>query len=303
MESGMSETPALELLEVSVDSPQSVPDAAPARQHRPLVLTIGLVAALLAGVGFLTLRPDAGAAPALATPLPSPQARAAAPPAGIEGFAELFVTSYLTGEGGMPLRHFYAAAPVEPDSTATRFVRHIAALSIAPLASGGWQVHLAADVLAHDGVGYQPHGVQHFAVGVVATATGLAATGLPVQIPAPVPAPIPSGQGMAPIEDAGLVALVEGFLGAYLAGDGDLRAFVDTAAGISAVTPAPFHRVAIDELHGTALDERRIWLRSLATAEDRYGSMVVEHHLVVSGVDGTWSIERLETGPPPLPSD
>lgn len=285
--------PALELLEVAFDAPPAPPPAAPAppRSHWRVVAAIAVaVAVALVMVSW---------SPTTAEEPPLPQAGLIPPtPDGIAGFAEMFLSTYLTAgaeDAVERLAAFYPAAPEPTEHGVDRFLRHVATLAATPAGDGAWELRLAADVLVHDGVGYRADGIHHYLVGVLDTPQGFTATSLPVRIPAPAPAPIAAtGTGIA-VDDPGLLALIDGFLAAYLTGAGDVRSFTTADASIVAVAPPPFRTVRIDSL--TAVGQAPTQLRVVATGTDGTAELRLEYHLRVAHIGGALAIEHLGSTP------
>lgn len=294
------EVPALELLEVAFDTPQDrSSDDRPARSASPK-WRIALALAIAAGltISAAALLRDPGPA-AVATPSQAVDT-APAPPEGIAGFAELFVSTYLTAGGSdrpEQLRVFYAAAPEPALTSSSHFIRHVAVLGVHAAGGRSWELHVAADVLVHDGVGYQSDGIHHYLVGVVAAGHGFAATSLPIRIATPPPAAIAAVDAGADVADAGLAALVDGFLAAYLTGNGDLRRFVAPDAPIAAVAPPPFSAITVDRLTGVALDASSLKVHVLATGHTATTELRVEYHLLADRTDGVWRIAAMTATP------
>lgn len=228
-----------------------------------------------------------------------------APPVGLEGFAESFVATYLTasGESGLEsLRRFYATPPEGATSdVGDRYVMRAVAIDATALTRDAWELRVAADVLEFDGTGYTSDGTHYYLVGVVNTESGLTATSLPARVATPPPAPIAVAAAAAPVEDPGTLALVDGFLDAYLTGKGDLRSFVAEPRLVAPVTPPPFETVVRTSLSATAAGDGTQRLRILATGTGTNGVVtVVEYHLSVVVNGGAYAIGQVHGGPPPI---
>lgn len=293
----MEVPPPLELLEVAVDTSTD----APAPSTRPLqpraraALVGGILIAVVVTAIWATREPHGAAAP--------PTDRLA-PPHGLEGFAEMFVSTYLTAagdDGVTELRQFYAAGPVAAELNGNdRWVTRTAAVAVERRSPQQWQVTVAADVLTFDGTGYRRNGVQHYLVGVVEGASGLAATSLPVRTPAPPPAPIPVVAGGTAIDDPAVAALVGGFLDAYLTGMGDLRAYASADLGDG--VPDGFASVSVTDITGMPDPGGVLQLRVRGTATERSGETIpVEYYLAVAADGATMRIA--EVAATPLPAD
>ena len=290
--------PPLELLDIELDHVReaATPPAGAVRRPSMRAVAITLVVGALA-VGAIW-RSGLVDGPGSTTPPLDPAA-----PAGIGDFAELFVATYLTAtgeDGSTELRRYYAAAPVAPDSaTADRYVMRTAALTVRQLAPSYWEVGVAADVLIHDGVGYQRDGIHHYLVGVVESAAGYAATSLPSRVAAPGAASIPAVASGVPIEDPAMHTLVDGFLNAYLTGAGDLGGYVSADAELESPVGAAFTAVSVRDVSGLAARDGSAWLRVTGIAIGPTGSQLpIEYHLVVVTEGGTLGVESVAAGPP-----
>lgn len=285
--------PPLELLEVAVDHDPDPPAPSPrsVRLWVRAAAIAGVVVAMVAGAYWAVSVPSGDAVRDDGTP----------PPHGLEGFAEMYVATYLTAagnEGAAELRRFYAAGP---DGTelhgAARWVAQTAAVAVSQPSPGQWEVTVAADVLSYDGDGYRRDGVQHYLVGVVEDpAGGLAAASLPARIPAPPPAPLPAASSGAVIDDPAVGALVAGFLDAYLTGAGDLRSYASEE--VSPGVPTAFVAVSVTDITGMLDTEGLLRLRVRGTARDAgEKTLPIEYHLVVVAQGATMRIAQVTAGP------
>ncbi len=291
------DAPPLELLNVCLDTPgpELVPqEPAPTSARWRWAIAAFLVAGLL--VGFLSLARE----PQPLDPRLSP---AAVPPVGLSGFAELYVSTYLTASGperASSIAAFYRAAPaMAAPGDVDRFVTRAVVLDATRTGGATWAVRVAADVLVYDQGGYVSDGRHHYVVGVLAAGDGFAATSLPARIADPPAAPIPAGPTWESVDDPGTLALAVGFLRAYLLGEGDLRAYAP-AAELSAATPPPFVDLSVVEIERIPLAPGTDHVRVLATVTPARGSALrTEYHLVVTDEDGTRRVRALVAGPPP----
>lgn len=296
--------PTLELLEVNLDPAARVDleTSSPPQRRSPWRLATAAVAVVaLAALGFAVTRPGS---PAAATPTPE-LVQAVQPPTGIIGFAELYVSTYLTATGPGRRDHvaaFYPSAPSLEEAVATRFIRNIATLDAIDHGDGRWELHVAADVLVHDGKGYLADGIHHYVVGVLDTPHGFTATNLPMRIPEPPRAPVAATAGGSAVEDTALVALIDGFVNAYFAGRGDLRAYVAPGTAITGISPPPFDDVVVDTIDARPLAAGLIELHVIATGSSSRGELSIEQRLNVATSAGTYRIERVTALPPGLPS-
>lgn len=206
-------------------------------------------------------------------------------PAGPGGFAELFVSAYLTaGEGTEDsLAPFLPGArdvTLSADAGAQR-VRELAAVQVREVSSGYWSVTVAARVVAtgaagtgakrdsepseddgsEEGARSASSGsvLRFFQVPVRSGAGGaLAAAALPAEVGAPLSGEAPSlayGQS-APVratDPAG--QMLAGFFAAYLAGSGQVERYLSPGTVLSAVSPAPYARVEVAQVSETGTDD------------------------------------------------
>lgn len=237
------------------------------RAYAVRATTIGLWALVgvsaLAGLAGLATR-SAPATAAVTEPVP--------PSVSAEGFAEMFVATYLgAGEEDRDeaLAPFYPGATLQLEpNLATLYVTRTATVAASEVSEGYWAVTVAAEVLepaAEDA--YRPGGTRFYQVGVVEADGALAATSLPGQVPAPATAEAPElgvegfrrADGSEPTTEA-----MQGFFAALVAGDGELDRYVAPGTGLRAVDPAPYASVEVE----------RVALRSLNEAEDAYRALV-----------------------------
>jgi hypothetical protein len=139
---------------------------------RAIALVLWLLVASSAVAGFLAFaRVDAAA--------PSGDTR----PGGLEGFAELYVATWL--EGG-PVEPFHPA-----DSSAgragpgERFVARAAAVRVRHAGDEVWAVTVGAEVLVATDGGYRRDGTRWFDVELSARDGGFVAAGVPAEVSAP----------------------------------------------------------------------------------------------------------------------
>jgi hypothetical protein len=156
-----------------IDRIRRRPDlSARALATRVTTLALWLLVCSSAMAGFVALsRVNAAAPPAHV------------PPAGLEGFAELYVAAWLEGSA---LQGFHPGAPAAaPAPSADRFVSRVAAVGIRPTGRGAWSVTVGAEVLVAADGGYRRDGTHYFEAMVVQDGDALVATALPSEVPAP----------------------------------------------------------------------------------------------------------------------
>lgn len=222
-----------------------------------------------------------------------------------EGFAELFVSTYL-GQAGRDTEDVlepFLAEPVDLGEVTPGgwYVVRTAPVAAEDLDGGYWAVTVAAEVLTSVDGGYQPAGVRYFRVGVVDARDGLVATGLPTQVPTPTradPPPLTVAQLSAPDDDPRTAAIAR-FIAAYLAGDGEIERYTTPDAEIAAVTPAPYAVATVRRLGAAELADGDVRVRVEIEAVTAAGLTHVQHHsLVLSRRAGRWEVDRVDPAPP-----
>ena len=253
--------------DLAVDDSASGGSGGLPRAYAVRAITIGLWALVgtgaVAGLAGLATR-SAPATAAVVEPAP--------PSVSAEGFAEMFVATYLgAGEEGRAeaLAPFYPGATLQLEPTlATLYVTRTATVAALEVSEGYWAVTVAAEVLepaAEDA--YRPGGTRFYQVGVVEADGALAATSLPGQVPAPATAEAPEldveafrrADTAEPTTEA-----MQRFFAALVAGDGELDRYVAPGTGLRALDPAPYRSVEIE----------RVALRALNEAEDAHRALV-----------------------------
>ena len=270
------------------------------------VVAVGLwvlvVLGALAGVASFFVRQ----APAVAS---APKTDERPPSIGAEGFAELYVATYLSeagaGDASGAAKAFY---PVQVDlremQARALYVAQTVTLEASELGEGYWSVTVGARVLAAAGAGgYQPLETRAYQIGVARSATGYVATSLPAQVPMPAPAAVPrlAGQGLnSPAPDEPTVAATR-FFAAFLAGDGELARYVSPDSEMRAITPAPYatttlRRVGIEDSDGA--DGARLVRAEVAATDAAGRTQILGYSLELARREGRWEVRRLLSAPP-----
>lgn len=192
----------------------------------------------------------------------APVVRIPAPTTGPEGVAEVYVAAWL----GAPqsdlssIAVYYPAqasfgdsAPVAGLSSVPPLrVLRTATVEARPISDSYWAVTVAATVQGADAAT-----VRFFRVGVMRTpAKVYVASSLPSEVAAPLGSRAPSlaaGSYDSPAPEDPVAGAVSRFLGALLAGDGELSRYTAPGATVRAVRPAPFVGVQL-----TGMAQRRM---------------------------------------------
>lgn len=254
----------------------------------------GLVS-LGALTGILALLLWVAAAPAAPKPVASRPSSA-----GPEGFAELFVATYLSEAGGEQrdvLRPFYAGTVDLHDVTpGALYVSGTVALDAKELSGGYWSVTVGARILGAAAGTYRPGGMRAYQVGVASTPQGYAATSLPAQVPLPARASTPSlrvSQLSSPMPGPTTDAL-QRFFAAFLAGDGEVARYVSPDSGIRVVSPAPFVSTAVRGVGATGPKEGPMSVRVEVEGIDADGRrQILQYSLELAQRSGRWEVRRL----------
>ena len=291
-----------------------VEEATPERPGVPPALQLLAVRAVSAGLWVLVvLGALAGVASFFVRQAPAgasaPRTDERPPSTGAQGFAELYVATYLSeagaGDASGAAKAFY---PVQVDlremQARALYVAQTVTLEASELDEGYWSVTVGARVLAAAGAGgYQPLETRAYQVGVARSASGYVATSLPAQVPMPASAAVPklAGQGLnSPAQDEPTAAATR-FFAAFLAGDGELARYVSPDSAMWAITPAPYatialRRVGIEDHDGA--DGARLVRAEVAATDAAGRTQILGYSLELARREGRWEVRRLLSAPP-----
>ena len=284
-------------------APKAGPLAGASAETLTRLATFGLwalvVVAALGGCGSFLTRPTATGPAKVKVP---------APTVGPEGFAELYVSTFLeSGEGDEGrLRAFYPGSvqlrDVIPGSL---YVARTATVDAKEVSRRYWAVTVAAEVLIPEGGGYRRAGTRFYQVGVAgAEAAAYVATSLPAEVPPPATLGAPPLQvgALERVRPGDAVAdAVERFASAFLAGEGELVRYVAPDAPLRAVSPPPFVAVKVTDLavHDIAGPPAAKEVLAAVRATDSAGRVQILHYsLELAERSGRWEVARLLPGPP-----
>jgi hypothetical protein len=237
-------------------------------------------------------------------PLPAPTAPAlAAAPAGLTGFAEMYVAAHLTGADASTMRSFTAEPATARVNAYDRYVTGAAAVAVAPIGDDYWTVTVAADVLPRIDGGYGPGTLEYFAVAVAVVGSGYLATGTPLPVAAPVATVPYAVYGELRTEgDDSMVAFMKEFLDAYLGGSGRIPRLVTPDSAISAVLPAPAATVDVTSVKVGDIGGIT-WATASAAMTDANGSVLpVTITVRLAATTAGVRVAEMLPGPPPLPA-
>jgi hypothetical protein len=262
-----------------------------------------LVSPLLAIVGLIVLHP-AGAPP-------TRDGGAPAPSASPEGWAEMYVRAWLsaTRDDSAELEVFYPPGMKSQRAAGTQVPVDTAVVSATSPAPGVWSVVVVGDVLV-----LQPDGKR--AASLLCAQVAMAGTGdayVAASLPSPVACPGTLGAAVLVYDEvadpAGPIGQsVAGFLGAYLAGQGQLDRFVSPGASLGLPKPAPFAAMQVAEVRthekfepGQAarpVDGTIIHSLTRAWGWDATGqNTLVDYALTLVARAGRWEINRIDPAP------
>jgi hypothetical protein len=236
---------------------------------------------------------------------------APAPSATPEGWAEMYVRSWLsaTRDDLAGLETFCPQGAKPQRATGTQVPIDTAMVSVVSPAAGLWSVVVVADVLVLQPDGKRKATLLCAQVAVAGTDGAYSAAALP----SPVACPSAGGAVALAYEEVGEPAgpvgqSVAGFLGAYLAGQGQLERFVSPGASLAPLRPASFAAVRLVELRthekfepGQAarpLDGTTVHVLVHAAAVDVTGQGTpVDYALTLVARAGRWEINRIDPAP------
>ena len=225
-------------------------------------------------------------------------------PAGLEGFAELYVATFLTAggpDGSSALDPFVVALDdIDALNPYERYVARSAAIRIEPIGEDYWSVLVAADVLYRTDGGYGPGRVEFYEVAIATPATGFVATAAPLPVAAP-DAPVPYGtygelRGDA---DDATTAFIAEFLDAYFGGSGRLPRLVTADSGIEA--HAPFAEIEMRSVRIGQLDGSTWVTASVVVTTGEGVALPTSVTVRLVGDSSGMRIADLLPGAPPTP--
>lgn len=212
----------------------------------------------------------------------------------VEGFAELFVASYLTSKDeGSSLQ-----LPSEASGEGGRVARTFT-LGTEQVADGYFAVTVAAEI-----VGARPEPTSEtffYRVGVAETEEGLAAVGPPALIAAPATGSPPDllVDRMDGLEGVpGLGDALARFLSAYLTGEGELARYAAPGSPLVPVVPPPFASVEIVDAGSRLMPDGGREVVVVVEASNGDGWVqVLQYGVVVTEREGRWEVVDLLAAP------
>ena len=265
---------------------------------RTRAVTALVWAVLLSGpvLGALALLSGGGGATASAATTPVPVV-------GGEAFAELVVIQHLTaGLDDVDPRvapvHQSLRMPADGSAAVARPPLAVAAIGTEPAGPGRVGVHVL--VLDHAGT------TRTWQVTVAATAEGPVLEGRPALLPTTTPAPpqrVATSPLQPPTEGDPLAAAAEGFLGALLAGDGDLQRYAAPSSGLVAADPPLLASLDVTAIgtHVLGPGSAAVVVEVTATGPGLDDSRL-QYPLLLAQRDGRWEVSRVLPALPLAPT-
>jgi hypothetical protein len=235
--------------------------------------------------------------------------KAAAPTVGPEGFAELYVATYLSaGEGTeASLRPFYPeAVELREVTSGALYAARTTTVEATAMGERYWSVTVAADVLSSDADGYRPLGNRYYQVAVAGSPNGgFVAASLPAQVPAPLvarPPALGTGSMESPRPGDAVAEAVTRFAAAYLTGNGELVRYTAPDSNLEPVQPAPFTGVRLTRLGSRPLsgpDTGAQQVLAELRATDAAGRVAfLQYALELAPRAGRWEVRAVMPAPP-----
>ena len=234
----------------------------------------------------------------MSSPVPATAAPEPRGPAGIGGFAELFVAEYLTADADAVGEFLPAAPPLSAMAPDIHYAARTAAIEVDSIGPDYWSVVVAADVLEFEDGGYVPAGLQHFQVGVIDDGGRLVAAGLPSRVASPPPRRSPprslAAANGTPSDT--VAALTGDFLEALLVGGRNISHYIVPSSEIAAVVP-PYTQLSVTSL-STYPDGT---VRAIVDATNSANAAVtLEYFLHIDQTSGDPLVGALLPGPPTI---
>jgi hypothetical protein len=168
-------------------------------------------------------------------------------PAGIAGYAELFVAEHLGSQR------------IEGDNEqpASVWVNQTAAIAGKQMGRQSWLVTVAVESLELVDSVYQPAELQHFAVTVTSVGDTPTAIGLPARVPVVTPPDQAGSLFPDPVPDDQAVAAIT-FIEEYLTGGESLNRYLAVPSNVARFESAPYQQVVAQPLGANSLGAVRM---------------------------------------------
>jgi len=230
------------------------------------------------------------------------------PTVSAEGFAQLFVATWLSAGPGDSLAPFYPGRmdfgsrtplPSAALPPALKVLR-TASIDASEISPSYWSVTVGAQVQAGDA---NPE-TRFYRVPVLRTRIGaFVSASLPYEVAGPLGARSPSlavGSGDHPSSADPVAVSVGQFLGALLAGKGDLSRYMAPDSTVKAIVPVPFTAVEVTDIASRKIggDANHIEVDAAAVAVDAGGRLAsLTYPLELARREGRWEVVRILSAP------
>ncbi|MET7456270.1 conjugal transfer protein [Streptomyces sp. NPDC005574] len=223
------------------------------------------------------------------------------------GYAQVFIGAWLRSSANdatsAQARLAQSMAPdVElpaPAAGAQSAPQSVTAVRSAQRSAGAWSVTVAAQ--------YAGGSVRYYAVPLASDSTGssITVTGAPGVVAGPARAGVAKSSYAVTVPEGDLPSAVGQFLAAYLTGAGEVDRYLAPGVNLTAVSPAPYTRVAVQEVSAveeTAAAEQvpadGTTVRVLASVEARdvTGRWPLAYELTLKARSDRWEVAALQSG-------
>nr|WP_237550636.1 conjugal transfer protein [Streptomyces sp. SID8354] len=249
------------------------------------------------------------------------------------GIAEVYVAAYVkAGDSDADAEEFAAFYPAArsmtwPSQGGAERAESASAVQVRQVSARYWSVTVAVWI-AGSSKGKGDAGQLHYfqvavrsTAGAKGTATGWVAAALPAEVAAPTaevakPPELSYGSRHAPLASDPAVQTVQGFLAAYLTGQGDVERYLSPGITLHPVRPAPYTAVTLTQIadHGQGPAEgaeaqtppdgvQRRLLVDVAGERHGGGERAMTYAIELRSRGGRWEIAALEAAPALAASD
>lgn len=247
---------------------------------------------------------------ALARPAPAaPEVKVPGSTTGPEGFASLFVATWLRSSPDQSVDNLAAFFPGELDSK-TPFidpnspppavdVHQVSAVGVDEVFVGYWTVTVGADV--SDGA---VRSTRYFAVPVARVTGRYVAVSLPAPTAPPLGDVLIPAVALGPFEPPNptnsIAAAVTRFLGAKLTGQGDITTFSSPGSNLRPIKPAPYVSIELLTLGSATVDRANKVVEvsgSVSATDNLQHNWTIAYSLELTQRDERWEVSTERGGP------
>ncbi|MGW1067425.1 conjugal transfer protein [Streptomyces aureus] len=223
------------------------------------------------------------------------------------GYAQVFIGAWLRSdsndETSAQARLARSMAPgvelPDPTAGAQSAPPLVTAVRSAQRGTGAWSVTVAAQ--------YAGGSVRYYTVPVVSDNRGssFAVTGAPGVVASPARAGVPKSSYAVTVPEGDLSSAVGEFLTAYLTGDGEVDRYLAPGVKLTAVFPAAYTAVAVQEVSAVEeaaaaeqlpADGTKVRVLASVEARDAAGRWPLGYELTLKARSGRWEVAALQSG-------